>query len=167
MWPFDGTVDTSTWPTWLVTIAVLMALIKPILGSFSILVPPLKEWIERRSEERQAVVHAELDNRAFDQQQEARTLDRLLTTMERTLERQHQDETAYRQLLAELKDTIIGLDRRMERNNNILSALNGSLTRLSDKFDSIKWFLMREADPNGEWSDRLATFERPPEVDAE
>lgn len=150
MWPFDGATDISSWPAWLVTAAILLALLKPILSSLAIFVPSLNSLLQGKLEERQAVVHAKLDSEAFDRQQEARTQDRLLTALERTLERQYQDEAAYQQLLGELKDAIVSLSHRLERNNSILSALNGSVTRLSDKMDSIKWFLMREKDPNGE-----------------
>lgn len=147
---------SNSWPVWLIAMAVFLMLLPGATKGLAIFIPPLRDWIKARGvmETREDVLLAsQLDRESFNLQQDSHMITRLLNVVEQTLQDRAQAAKDNMTIMKELQRAINNQTLIVERNTIIVSALNGSITGLSDqmdklsvKLDSLQWYVVGRRD---------------------
>ena len=134
---FDS-LDLNSLPVWVVATALVLWLIPRILKEFAAFVPALSQRIEAGQERQDALLHHQMNSKAAEQAQAAKLQDRMLGILEGNLERAWQDREDTQAHLSAIKEEIAQLKHYVARQNDILGAHGGTITKLSDDIEDLR-----------------------------
>ncbi len=118
-------LDLNSLPVWVIAVTVFLALSPKMLQGLGTYIPPLNRFLEHRQEQREARLHHLFNSQAAEQAHANTMESRMLDILEQSLVRmwEGQDELASR---------MNQLAHAVNRNNDLMTTLNVSVSKLSE-----------------------------------